>query len=123
MINGYLLANSRRIWYVPEIYVWGSSNWGETDMIMVENTEGTRSVLYYTATLNDSAQTINYNELLDFRGNQLPDQIVNSKVFIKPKSAETCFVVGDELASGFKIARNDSASGPVKVDLLIVEMG
>lgn len=123
MINGYLLANSRRIWYVPEIYVWGSSNWGETDMIMVENVEGTRSVLYNTAILDDSAQTINYNELTDFRGNQLPDEIINPKVFIKPKTADASFIVGDELNDRFNIARDDTVDGPVKVDLLIVELG
>lgn len=122
MIDGYLLANSRRVWYVPEIYIWGSSQWGETDMIVVENIEGTRSVSYYTASLDDSAQAINFNELLDFRGNQLPDQISNPKVFIKPKSADNCFVVGEELSTGFKIARDDAAAGPVKVDLFIVEL-
>lgn len=64
-----------------------------------------------------------FSDLTDHRGNQLPSTIASPRVIIRPRSSDTAFVISEESETNFKIARDPDASGPVTVDLLVVEMG
>jgi hypothetical protein len=123
MSQGYAIANSKRSWYISDFYVWGTAGWGEFEYILIENIDSVQSVFINIVTIGDNAQEVSFIDLVDYRGNQLPDNIVKPKVFIKPRSENTVFLVGEESNNKFKIARQANASGPVKTDLYIVEMG
>ncbi|MFQ5453185.1 MAG: hypothetical protein ACE5D6_03250 [Candidatus Zixiibacteriota bacterium] len=123
MINGLPLVITHRNWYVPDFQVWGTPEWGEFDLLMIENVESQKSILFDNVSIDDSAQEVKYQDLVDFRGNNLPVSIKNPKILIKPKSENTAFIVGNESNTSFKVAHNSDVAGPVKIDILIVEMG
>lgn len=123
MITGLEKLKARRAWFVPGFNVWGSPSWGEIDLIMVENVGAVKSVLFDPINIGDSAQEVPYGDLTDFRGNALPATIKNPRVLIRAKSEYAAFIVGDESDQVFRVARDASITGPVKVDLFIVEMG
>lgn len=122
MLTGYALANSQRCWYVPDFNVWGTSGWGVFDFLMVEHA-AVDTILFDSLNISSNAQEINFNDLTDFRGNNLPLSIKNPKVFIKPRSGENTFIVGAESDNSFKIARDSGTNGPVIVDLFVLELG
>ena len=70
-----------------------------------------------------AARFQNIGDLSDHRGNQLPDALDAARVIVRPRGTETAFIVGGESSSGFKIARDPDAVGPVTVDLMIIERG
>ncbi len=123
MISGLERAQSHRLWFVPEFTAWGLAGWSEVEFLVQEQVESTTSVLYGTVDVGDVAQRVTFGDLTDHRGNHLPSLIESPRVIIRPRSVETAFVVGEESSQGFKIARDSDASGPVMVDLFIIEMG
>ncbi len=123
MIPAHLTLGGMRVWYVPDVQVWGTQAWGDLSMLMVENSEGTRSLMYHAVDIGGSSQEMLFSSLRDFRGNQLPQSIANPRVMICPRSAYTAFPVGSVSNKSFRIARDLKAAGPVTVDLLILEMG
>lgn len=123
MLSGYALANVKRSWYVPDVQVWGSVGWGTFEYLLVENVDSTKSVLFDSLSIGDDSQVVNFSDLIDCKGNHLPQTITNPKVFIKQKSEKGAFVVGDESDNGFKVSRYSNTDQPVKVDLYIIEMG
>lgn len=123
MLSALSQVNTRRMWFVPRLNVWGIAGWGEIDYLVIEHVDDTDSILFGTAGMGDSAQSVMFEELTDFRGNALPATIRNPRVLVRPRGEQTAFVVGDEWNSGFKIARQVDAGGPVTVDLLVIEMG
>ncbi len=123
MLSALSQVNTRRMWFVPRLSVWGTSGWGEIDYLVIEQVDETDSILFGTVGMGDSSQLVMFEELMDFRGNALPATIKNPRVLVRPKGEQTAFIVGDELTSGFKIARQVDAGGPVTVDLLVVELG
>ena len=123
MLTGYALANTKRSWYVPDVSIWGTKGFGEFEILTIENVEAVKSLFFDSASIGDNSQSLAYNDLYDFRGNRLPVSIKNPKVFVKPRSADTVFVVGRESEKKFKIVRSASTPAPALVDLYIVEMG
>jgi len=123
MINGIALVNSNRVWYVPDVNVWGSTVWSELDMAMVEETENVMAVFYNTGNPGDNIQEIKYQDLTDYRGNKLPAQISNPRILVKQKSENTAYIAGVEGGESFRITREKSAPESVTVDLIIYEMG
>ena len=123
MNYGYAAATARRVWFVPNFVVWGLPVWGEVELLMIESVDGSKSIGYNAASLSDTAQQVDYADLTDHRGNQLPDSIPSPRVIVRPRGADAVFVTGSETDSSFKIAHDPDAGGPVTVDLLIVEMG
>ena len=123
MLSGYALAAAKRSWYVPDINIWGTAGWGVFEYLLVENVNSTKSVLFDTTSIGDSSQVLYFDDLIDHKGNQLPQTIKNPKVFLKPKTEERAYVIGDESSTGFKLVRNSDSRSPVLVDLYIVEMG
>jgi hypothetical protein len=112
----------RRMWLAPDYNVWGLPASAEVTFVSAQSIDGTTRLFYDNAQIGGAEQVVSYSELTDHRGNTLPAQIQSPKVIALPRSAEKVFIVGRESGAGFKIARESSASGPVIVDLLIVEM-
>lgn len=122
-MTGYALANLKRSWYIPNLNVYGTVGWGEFEYLLAENVNSVISVLFNAVSIGDNSQQIVYRNLIDHKGNSLPETLVNPKVIIKQKSEDRAYIVGDESSTGFKIVRSDQSSTPVPVDLYIVEMG
>ncbi|MEW6411652.1 MAG: hypothetical protein AB1483_04160 [Candidatus Zixiibacteriota bacterium] len=123
MLTALVNVTGRRVWFVPDVSVWGTSGWSEIEFLTVESVDSVKSVFFGSVDVGDSAQSVAFEQLTDFRGNHLPASLTNPRVFVRPRSELSAYVVGSEISSGFKIARDQSAGGPVTVDLLVVEMG
>ncbi len=113
----------RRLWVVPEVLIWGKSDNAQFHFITVANIDGQPRASYCHILMGGETQEIFYSDLVDFRGNNLPASISHPKIIIQPRSSDTAFLVGAESNAGFRIARSNAASGAVKVDLFIYEMG
>ena len=113
---------SKRSWLVPNVSVWGVSQEATVDFITVEESDSGKYVLAGSLPIGSSLQEIAYGDLRDHRGNTLPASIASPHVIPRPRSETPVFVVGQETDTAFRIARDSRASGPVTVDLLIVEM-
>ncbi len=122
-MSGYALVNTKRSWYIPNLNIYGTVVWGEFEYIVTENINSVISVLFNSLSIGDNSQLISYKDLIDHKGNNLPETLVNPKVIVKQKNEESAFIVGDESSNGFKIVRSGSSSNPVPVDLYIIEMG
>ena len=123
MIPGLERVKSHRIWFVPELEVWGLADWGTVDYLVVEQIGATDTLGYGSNSLGGEAQEVAFAELEDHRGNSLPDTIDAPRVIVRPRSAEMAYVVGSESESSFKLARDPNAAGPVTADLIVIEMG
>ena len=123
MNYGQIQLTSHRTWLVPDFVVWGLPGLGDIDYLNIESVAGTKSLFFGAVTIGDTAQSISFASLIDIRGNNLPDTISRALVTVRSHSAEQVFVVGLETSTGFKIARDPAAAGPVKVDLIITELG
>ncbi len=123
MFPVFLTLGNLRTWYVPEIHIWGTTSWGQFDMLMVENVEGQRSVMYHTVDIGGVTQVLRFADLCDFRGNHLPESIVNPRIIICSRSAYNAFLIGRESGESFRVARDVRAPEPIMVDLLVLEMG
>lgn len=111
------------MWVVPDFVVWGLAGWSEIEFLILEQVGSNKSALFGAVDIGDDAQQTVFNDLADHRGNQLPVSLAAPRVFVIPKSEKTAFIVGEESAEGFKIARDPETSAPVTVDLLIIEVG
>jgi hypothetical protein len=123
MTTGFERVTARRVWFVPSFVVWGLPVWEEVEFLTVEKVGSDESVLYGSLDIGGTAQQVTFSDLTDHRGNQLPSTIASPRVIVRPRSSDTAFVISEESETNFKIARDPDASGPVMVDLLVVEMG
>ena len=114
---------ARRMWFVPDFNVWGTTAGEEIEYLVVEQAPDSAAVFFGTVNAGENAQQVAFADLSDSRGNTLPETIARPRVLIRPRSAERAFIVGEESPEQFKIARDASGSGPVTVDLLVIEMG
>ena len=123
MLSSLSRVNARRVWFVPQLNVWGAADWAEIEYLAIETVNSVKSILFGSASLGEEYQTVKYADLEDFRGNNLPAVLKNPRVVVRPRSEYSAFIVGDETSDGFRVARQMAAAGPVTVDLLVVEMG
>ncbi|MCP4703142.1 MAG: hypothetical protein GY865_00910 [candidate division Zixibacteria bacterium] len=89
----------------------------------VENVDSTNRIMFGTTGIGGAVQDIRYADLIDYRGNSLPETINSPKVMIRFRSSHPAYLVGEESDSGFRMARDINAPGPISVDLFIYEMG
>jgi len=120
---GLAEVTARRVWFVPDFIVWGLPNMGEIEFLVVERVGNEDSVLFGKRAVGGGAQEVSFADLVDHRGNQLPDTIDTPRVLLRPHSSDAVFVVGAESGASFKVAREVDSSGPVTVDLLVIEIG
>jgi hypothetical protein len=113
----------RRTWAVPNFVVWGDWSLASFLLLYTEMGETSKRVILAKNNLGGLDQTVNFSDLYDFRGNQLPQAITSPKVMVMPKNEVNCFVVGTETDTGFRIAKFSGAEKTGLVDLIIVEMG
>ncbi|MCI0531016.1 MAG: hypothetical protein L0Y74_03590 [candidate division Zixibacteria bacterium] len=112
---------SRRIWTVNGFSVWGEYSSVSLIFLMSEIGSGSSRILFVRETLGGMEQVVDFDQLTDQKGNQLPSTISNPKVIPLQKNDVTCLIVGQESQTGFKIAKLDQTPTPGVVDLLIVE--
>jgi len=117
------MIKTHRIWYVPDLNVWGTPGWGEIDLLMLENVDTVKSILFDSVNIGDNSQEIKFADLVDFRGNYLPATIENPKIIVKSKGEDIAFIVGEETNETFKIAHAVDITTSLKVDLFVYEMG
>ncbi len=123
MLTAIKELGARRMWFVPDFMVWGTTGLGEIEFLACE-TVGSSSAVYFAQTdIGDSAQTVPFSNLTDHRGNHLPDTLSSPRVIPRSRESAAVFVLGQETGESFKIARDSEISGPVRTDLLIIEMG
>jgi hypothetical protein len=113
----------RRTWVVPNFVVWGDWSLVSFLLLYTEFGETSKRIILAKNNLGGLDQTVNFSDLFDFRGNQLPQVIANPKVLVMPKNEVNCLVVGTETDTGFRIARFSGSEKTGLVDLMIVEMG
>ena len=107
---------------MPGVAVYGSLGAVELLLLRTEITPNTMRIIFETAVLGGVEQVLFYKDLVDFRGNQLPQKLKSPKVIVLQKSAVFAVVAGMESEELFRIAKI-SGSDNALVDLLIVEMG
>jgi hypothetical protein len=118
----YLKSN--RKWLVPNLLVWGNADTIQPQFLLTEDSTSKR-VIFADGVIGGSDQTVNYSDLIDSRGNQLPDEIINPVILIIPRNSSHCYLVGRPSYSGFKIARSETYTASYQnglVDLLIMEV-
>ncbi len=113
----------RRLWVVRDVMIWGLAEDAELYYLGLESVEGNTRVMFGRSSVGDSAQDIRFEELTDHIGNQLPSTIAAPRVLIRPRSQYQAYLAGEESGSGFRIARDPAAPGPISVDLFIYETG
>jgi hypothetical protein len=113
----------RRVWVVNNFSVWGEFSAITPVLLWTEQTSSSQRIIFSREILGGLEQAVNYSQLYDFRGNQLPQSIPNPKVIILQKNQVDCLTVGQESASGFKIAKLSQTEESGLVDLVIVENG
>jgi hypothetical protein len=123
MTFGYALVNARRVWFVSGFEVWGQPVAAEIDMLVIEQIGAVKSIGFNSLPLSDSAQQVAFADLIDHRGNYLPEKLSSARVFVRPNAVQTAFITGTETTTHFTIARDPTSDGPVIVDLLVIEFG
>ncbi len=113
---------SKRIWAVPGVSVYGTLGAVELLLLRSEITLSSKRIIFETAVLGGVEQVLFYKDLVDFRGNQLPQKLKSPKVVVLPKSATFAVVAGAEAEELFRLAKTSGADHAL-VDLLIIEMG
>ena len=113
---------SKRIWAVPGVSVYGTLGAAELLLLRSEITPTTKRIIFETAVLGGVEQVMYYQDLVDFRGNKLPQKLKSPKVVVLQKSAAGVVVVGSESEEVFRLAKVFGSDNAL-VDLLIIEMG
>ena len=110
------------MWLIPGFSVWGLPETESVFAVAVEKVGADRRIMVSRNQIGGAEQTVTYANLSDHRGNPLPQTISNPAVIPLNKSHSGAFVIGQESATAFKIARDPDTAGSITVDLLIIEM-
>ncbi len=116
----YLKSN--RKWLVRNFVVWGDNGTFEADMIMTEFVSGDERIVFSHEFTGETAQKVNFKNLIDHRGNQLPEKIVNPEIILIPRNPVTSFILGNVGEKSFRISKDSNQLSNSLVDLLIMEM-
>jgi hypothetical protein len=115
----YLTGN--RKWLVRDFTVWGDPGTFDAAIIATEDF-GVRNVVFLRELLGGRAQVVEYADLIDHRGNPLPDTIANPTVIIIPKNGAVAYLAGSPGNMSFAIAKVPGGSIEPVADLIIMEM-
>jgi len=96
----YLKSN--RKWLVRDYIVWGDNGAFEADMIMTEFVSGDERIVFSHEFTGETAQTVIFKNLVDHRGNQLPEKIDNPEVILVPKNPVRSFILGSIGGKSFR---------------------
>jgi len=116
----YLTGN--RKWLIRDLVVWGDTGFLDAAIIATESVPSDDRVVFLYELAGGQPQVVEFADLVDHRGNQLPTSISNAEIIIIPKNDVHSFVVGDVGLSSFRIAKSDGSPTDAIADLLIMEM-
>ena len=111
------------MWVVRNYQIFGTADEARFTYLGVENVDAANRVMFGAVGIGGAVQDVRFSGLIDFRGNPLPEKIDSPKVLIRFRSSYGAYLIGEESDTGFRIARDTGAPGPVGVDLFIFEMG
>lgn len=117
----YLLG--RRMWWVPGVAVWGQIADFEPEIILSQVDGASKRIVHGKFAIGGSSQTIRYADLLDSKGNPLPETLTSPRVMAQAKGEIGVIVQGEETAQSFVLAKTQATDQLAVADLLIVEMG
>jgi len=112
----------RRLWVVENFVVWGNMSAYSGNFLLTEETGGNSRMLFWRVNLGGDLQEVHYSDLVDIRGNSLPDTISRPKVVVLPRNGVNVVVAGRESNSLFTIAKTEETSQSGFVDLMIFEV-
>ncbi len=113
----------RRLWFVRDYSIWGLADDAELLYLGLENVDSAGRLMFGLSSVGGAAQNILFGEMIDFRGNHLPASINSPRVIARSRSHHAVYLIGEESNSGFRIARDPDAPGPLMTDLFIFELG
>lgn len=116
----YLKSN--RKWLVKNFRVWGADLSFEADILMTEITPSNSRVAFIHRFVGDIGQVVEFADLMDHRGNSLPESINNPEILIVPRNSIATFIPGSIGSTSFRIGRSGREPDDAVVDLLIMEM-
>jgi hypothetical protein len=116
----YLTGN--RKWLIRDYAIWGDSGALDIAMLATETDDSSKRVIFNCETTGGLAQIVEFTDLIDHRGNRLPDIIHNPAIIIISKSNSLGFLIGASGPTSFRIARVPGTVADSIVDLLIMEM-
>jgi hypothetical protein len=116
----YLKSN--RKWLVRNFVAWGDSGTFEVDMMMTEFVPGDERIVLNREFTGETAQTVFFKDLVDHRGNQLPEKINNPEVIPIPRNPVGSYILGNVGEKSFRISKDSLQMSNSLVDLLIMEM-
>ena len=114
---------SRRSWLVENLSVWGADSEAEFYLAASDTVGGSVRVGFWPVYLGGQLQVISFSSLKDNRGNYLPSRIKRPVVIVIARGRRTAFVKSVNGEESFAVARCDSDTAPVAVDLLVFETG
>lgn len=112
-----------RIWFIREYNVWGLADDAELLYLGLENVDSTGRLMFGFTSVGGAAQNILFGEMIDFRGNRLPASMNSPKVIARSRSPHAVYLIGDESNTGFRVARDPGAPGPLAADFFVFELG
>ena len=112
-----------RIWMIRDFLVWGSLSAHEFSFLVTLADQAQKRIMFLTVPLGGELQKVNFADLTDFRGNNLPENLVNPKVIPLQKTTMGVVVVGQEDSETFSIAKISQSEPGGLCDLIVMEMG
>ncbi len=113
----------KRMWWVPGVAVWGQIADFEPEILLTQTDGALKRIVHGKFSIGGSAQSVRYADLIDNRGNALPETLTNPRVIPLAKGDLGAIVQGRETAESFFLAKSRASDQLAVVDLLIMEMG
>jgi hypothetical protein len=123
MLDTLAYLRGRRIWLIRDFVVWGSLSAHQFSFLLTMTDQAQKRIMFLTVPLGGEMQKINFSDLVDFRGNHLPEKLVNPKVIPLQKTTVGAVVVGREDSETFSIAKLSSGESNALCDLIVIEVG
>jgi hypothetical protein len=117
----YLLA--KRMWWVSGVNVWGTIAAFEPQIVVTEMEDTTKRIVHARVALGGSTQKLAFGDMLDAKGNKLPELLANPRVLPIAKGGIPVIVQGSEDGKSFTLAKAAPTAQIAVADLLIIEMG
>jgi hypothetical protein len=123
MTDTLAYLRGHRLWLVRDFVVWGSLAAYEFSFLVTGMEASAKRIEFLTVPLGGELQKVNYADLADFRGNNLPASLTNPKVVALAKGSVGVIVVGREDSGSFMIAKTSPEGSCGLCDLLVIEVG
>jgi hypothetical protein len=123
MTDTLAYLRGHRLWLIRDFVVWGSLSAHEFSFLITTMDQGIGRIMFLSVSLGGDLQKVEFADLTDFRGNNLPESLSNPKVIPLPKSLVGAVVAGREDSGSFSIAKASESDANAVCDLLIMEVG